>query len=105
MGVKHEIRHDLSPELLRKAVQKAAQTYCERYQKYQARAEWQGDDKVEVRFNVKGVKLAGRMDLKPDTIGMDMDVPFALRLFKNTALEAIEREVRVWIDRAKRGEL
>jgi hypothetical protein len=27
------------------------------------------------------------------------------RLFKNKALEVIEREVRSWIDKAKRGEL
>ena len=36
---------------------------------------------------------------------LDLDVPFVFRLFKSKAVEVIEREVRVWIDKAKRGEL
>lgn len=105
MGVKHEIRHDLPPDLLKKAVQKAADTYCEKYAKYHANAEWKGDNRVTVNFNVKGIKLAGTMDLQPHVIGMEMDVPFALRLFKKQALDAIENEVRKWVDRAKAGDL
>ena len=103
--MKHSIKHDLTPEQLRAAVRKFADVYVQRFQQYNATTAWLNDDQVEVRFNVKGVKLAGRLDLLPKEIGLDMDVPFALSLFKSKAMKTIEDEVKPWLDKAKRGEL
>lgn len=103
--MKHVIKHDLSPEQLRLAVRKFADVYCERFAEYNTTAEWQGEDKVEVCFKVKGIRLAGRLELLPNEIGIDMDVPLPLRLFKSRAVSAIEEEVAPWLAKAKAGEL
>ena len=103
--MRHLIKHDLSPEQLRLAVNKFAETYCERYQQYQTTAEWVSDQRVEVRFVVKGVRLSGTLELMPRDIGVDMEVPLLFRLFKGTAIKTIEETVQPWLDAAKRGEL
>ena len=103
--MKHSIPHDLNPEQLRAAVRKFAEVYVQRFQEYNATTEWLNDDQVEVRFKVKGVKLAGRLDLQPKEIGLDMDVPWAFNLFKSRAMKTIEDEVRPWLERAKQGDL
>jgi hypothetical protein len=103
--VRHVIKHDLTQEQLRLAVHRFADVYCQRFAEYNTTAEWLGQDRVEVRFKVKGVKLAGVLDLLPHEIGIDMDVPLPLRLFKGRAVAAIEEEVTPWLNRAKAGEL
>lgn len=103
--MKASIKHDLSPEQLRLAVRKFADAYVQRFAEYDANAAWLNEDQVEVRFRVKGVKLAGRLDLRPQEIGLHMDVPLPFHLFKSRAMRAIEEEVTPWLERAKRGEL
>jgi hypothetical protein len=103
--LRHTIKHELPPEQLRRAVSKFAEVYCERYKQYETSAEWRADDCVEVRFRVKGVKLSGRLELRPSEIGIDMDVPLPLRLFKSRAVQSIEETVKPWLAAAKRGEL
>ncbi len=103
--MRHSIKHDLSPDQLKLAVEKFAEVYCERFREYHTTAEWVRGDCVEVRFKVKGIKLAGKLSLLPKEIGIDMEVPLALRLFRSRALQAIEEEVRPWLERAARGDL
>ena len=103
--MKASIKHDLTPEQLRLAVRKFADAYVNRFAEYNAEAAWLNDDQVEVRFKVKGVRLAGRLDLRPREIGLHMDVPLAFHLFKGRAMRAIEEEVTPWLEKAKRGEL
>jgi hypothetical protein len=103
--VKGSIKHDLTPEQLRSAVRKFAEVYVQRFAEYNATAAWLSDDKVEVRFKVKGVSLAGQLELMPNEIGLDMKVPLPFQLFRSKALRTIEDEVKPWLERAKRGEL
>jgi hypothetical protein len=103
--LKASIKHDLTPEQLRAAVRKFADVYAERFQEYNATAAWLNDDEVEVRFKVKGVKLAGHMQLQPGDILLNMDVPLPFRLFQSRAMKTIEDQVRPWLEKAKRGEL
>ncbi len=103
--MKASIKHDLTPEQLRLAVRKFAEVYVRRFSEYQATAEWLNDDQVEVRFRVKGVRLAGRLDLQPKQLGLEMNVPLPFHLFKTRAMRAIEEEVTPWLEKAKRGEL
>lgn len=103
--MKASIKHDLQPEQLRLAVRKFSEAYTRRFAEYNAQAEWLNEDQVEVRFKVKGVRLAGRLDLKPREIGLEMNVPLPFQLFKSRAMKAIEEEVTPWLERAKRGEL
>ena len=103
--MKASIKHDLTPEQLRLAVRKFADAYVNRFAEYNAEAAWLNDDQVEVRFKVKGVRLAGRLDLRPREIGLNMDVPLPFHLFKSRAMRAFEEEVTPWLEKAKRGEL
>jgi hypothetical protein len=103
--LKGSIKHDLTPDQLRAAVRKFAEVYVQRFAEYKADASWLNDDKVEVRFRVKGVRLAGQLELKPKEIVLDMSVPLPFALFKSRALKAIEEEVTPWLVKAKNGEL
>jgi hypothetical protein len=103
--MRHSIKHALSPELLRLAVSKFAEVYCERFQEYGTTAEWKTADRMEVQFKVKGMRLTGALDLRPNEISIDMDVPLPFQLFKGRAVRAIEETVKPWLEQAARGEL
>jgi hypothetical protein len=96
--LKHSIRHDLPPEQLRQAARSFAETYCERFKEYQANVVWRNEDQLEVCFKVKGIALRAELTLAAREIGVEMHVPFALRLFRSRAIKAIEDEVRPWLD-------
>ena len=100
--MRHAIRHDLTPEQLRGALRKFADTYCERFREYQANATWQGEDRVQVDFKVKGIRLSAALTLEAREIGIQMDVPLPFKLFRSRAVRAIEEEVRPWLDEAAR---
>lgn len=103
--MKHAVKHDLSPELAKKALDKALESYKERFASYSPRAVWTTDKHVDVSFSAKGISLKGTIDLEPNQIVMDLDVPFLLRPFKNQALELVETQIQKWSEKAKRGQL
>jgi hypothetical protein len=103
--MRHSIKHALSPEQLRLAVSKFAEVYCQRFQEYGTTAEWKTEDRMEVQFKVKGIRLSGALDLRPDEISIDMDVPLPFHLFRSRAVKTIEETVQPWLDQAARGEL
>ena len=103
--MKHSVKHDLDVALAKKATQKAFESYAERFSEYSPNANWTTDTRCEVGFEVKGVKLSGVLEILPQEVAMDLDVPFIFRPFKNRALGLIESEVKTWIEKAKNGEL
>jgi hypothetical protein len=103
--MKHQIAHDLDASVAKEVAVRAFESYQKRFADYRPTMAWTGDQDARIEFNVKGLKLQGNIGIRPRAIELDLDVPFVFRLFKNKALEVIEREVRVWIDKAKRGEL
>lgn len=102
--MKHSIPHDLGKETAKKAALAALDAYKARFGKYNPTANWTGD-RAAISFTAKGITLRGSLEVLDKSIDMDLDVPFLLRPFKDTALGAVEREVTKWIDKAKRGEL
>ncbi len=103
--MKHTISHDLGLELAQKVAAAAFASYQQKYAKYDPQVRWQGDSRAEITFKVKLVKLKGEIDVSAECIEMDLDVPLMLRIFKDKAIRAIDREVRAWIEKAKAGEL
>jgi hypothetical protein len=103
--MKHLIRHDLDTPTARRAADRAFAEYRRRYEAYDPTLAWSGETRGDVSFAAKGIKLAGSIVLDPGTITMELDVPFLLRPFQKRALEVIEREVRIWLDKAKTGEI
>lgn len=103
--MKHTVPHDLEPDKARLVTDKALHAYKERFAEFNPEVRWQGDDRAEVEFKAKGVTMKGTFELRPGQIAMDMDVPFVFKLFQKKAIEVVEREIKEWIGRAKRGEL
>ena len=101
----HDVPHDLSFELAKKATEKAFDAYAARVAEYSPTATWTSERHADVSFRVKGVSLDGALEIKEQAIGMELDVPLLFRPFRKKALEIIEREVVEWIEKAKRGEL
>jgi hypothetical protein len=102
---KHVVKHDLSPELAKKATLEAWKSYSTRFAKYEPTSEWVTADKANVAFKVKGVVVTGTLELVPHAIEMQLEVPFLFRPFRKLALEVVEEEIREWIGKAKAGEL
>jgi hypothetical protein len=104
--MQHIIKHDLSPELAKKAANKAAEHYTEKWEKYDANVSWLSDTHAEIAFHVKGVHVVGTVDMQPGQVVVDMQkVPLLLRPFKNMALDVVQKTMEKWIDKAKAGEL
>jgi hypothetical protein len=103
--MKHQIAHDLEPSVAKEVAVRAFESYQKRFADYHPKLNWTGDKDARIEFNVKGMKLQGSIGIQPRTIDLDLDVPFVFRLFKSKAIDVIEREVRAWIEKAKRGEL
>ena len=99
------ITHDLDPELAKKAAQKAFAGYTERFERFAPTATWTGEQEAEIAFTVKGVKLQGKVDLKPAEIHLRLEVPLLFRPFRKKALHIIESQIEEWVARAKSGEL
>jgi hypothetical protein len=100
--MKHTIEHDLSDSEAKLATERAIAQYRERYAEYEPFLVWRDERRAELGFSVKGVKLKGSMDLRPGAVDVDLDVPLLMRPFKGVAIAAIDKEVRHFIEQAKR---
>jgi hypothetical protein len=104
--MQHIIKHDLSPELAKKAAENASEHYTAKWQKYDAKTTWLSDTKAEISFHVKGVSVAATIDMQPGQVVIDMQkVPLLLRPFRNMALDVVQKTMEQWIAKAKAGEL
>ncbi len=101
----HEVPHDLDLATAKRCVDKAFETYRARFADYSPTMTWSSDRVAQVGFSAKGIHLHGSIEIRPQTIGLELEVPFLLRVFKNRALEVIENEIRMWVGKAKAGEL
>ncbi len=102
--MKHVVHHGLGKDRARQVADKAFESYKQRFADYDPKANWVRDDRCEISFSVKGMKLDGSLEIDDQDIGMDLDVPFVLRPFKGKALGVIEDEIKKWVGKAKAGE-
>ena len=91
--------------LAHRCVEKAFETYSKRFADYSPTMTWASENLAKVGFCAKGLKLGGSIEIKPKTIQLELEVPFLLRIFKSKALEVIEEEIRMWVGKAKSGQL
>ena len=101
--MKHSVPHDLGHDRAKQVAESALATYAQKYANYQPRVTWTAANKAEISFKVKGMNLAGSLEVLDRSIDLDIDVPFLLRPFKNQALGVIEGEINDWIKKAKAG--
>jgi hypothetical protein len=103
--MKHSVPHDLGKEAAKRVATAAFDAYRAQYAKYNPTANWTSDSRADISFTAKGITLKGVLEVQPNSIDMDLDVPFLLRPFKAKAMSAIEGEITDWIGKAKRGEI
>ncbi|HMJ12346.1 MAG TPA: polyhydroxyalkanoic acid system family protein [Polyangiaceae bacterium] len=103
--MKHSVPHSLGQEKAKQVALAAIRSYSERFAKYTPTAQWLDEQRAAISFKVKGMTLSGKLQVNPNDIEMDLDVPFMLRPFKGTALGVIEEEMKKWIAKATAGEI
>jgi hypothetical protein len=103
--MKHVIDHDLDTTTARKVADRAFAEYKARFPNYEPNAHWVSDTRADISFNAKGIHIKGAMEITEKTIAMELDVPFLFRPFQKKAIEVIDREVRVWLGKAREGKL
>ncbi len=103
--MKHVIPHDLDMATAKRVADRAFAEYKSRFPDYHPSLVWANDQRADVAFNAKGVKLSGAMLIEARSIALDLDVPFLFRPFQKKAIEVIEREVNVWLEKARAGQL
>lgn len=103
--MKHRVPHDLGQDAARKATEAAWNAYSQRFAKYSPTCTWTTQNRADIGFTAKGIKLHGTIEVLPDGIDLDLDVPLLLRPFKGTAISVIDEEIKKWIGKSKNGEL
>jgi hypothetical protein len=103
--MKHTIETGLDQAMSKKAIGKAMEAYKARFAEYNPRFDWTSDDQGEFGFKAKGVSLGGTIRVRDKNIDVDMDVPFLFRIFQGKAMDVIQEQVMVWVEKAKKGEL
>lgn len=103
--IKHNFPHQLDDATAKKTVDCAFAWYKKQYPEYQPQLAWQSAQKAAVSFAAKGIQIKGVLTLAPQSVLMELDVPFVLRMFKGLALEKIEKEMTRWIAEAEAGRL
>jgi hypothetical protein len=103
--MKHLIKHDLSIPLAKQATEKAFEVYKARFAEYNPTFRWATDNKADISFNAKGITLKGSMTVVANQIELELDVPFLFKIFQGKAVDIIDAEVKVWIEKAKAGQL
>ena len=103
--MKHTVAHDLGREQAKRVAEAAWNSYSARFANYSPTCQWENDNKANIGFNVKGVKLDGSLEVNEKDIALDLDVPFLLRPFKGQAIKVIEEEIKAWIAKSKAGQL
>jgi hypothetical protein len=102
--MKHSVPHSLPIDAARAVAQKAIEAYQARFSEYHPTVRWVNDQIAEVSFNAKGVTLKGTFEILADRIDMDMEVPLLLRMFKQKAIDVVEKEIKSWLARAHEGQ-
>ena len=99
--MKHQVPHAVGQSKAKEIAIQALDSYQKRFAEYDPTCEWVSDYMAKIGFSVKGVKLAGSIDVLPSAFELDLDVPFLLRPFKGKALSVIEEEIKRWIAKAQ----
>lgn len=103
--MEHVIEHNLDIATAKKVADRAFEEYKAKYPDYEPTFRWVSDQRADLGFSAKGIKLKGAMEVAEKKISVELDVPFLLRPFKGKALDIIDREVKRWIGKAQAGEI
>ncbi len=103
--MKHSVAHDLGQDRARKVADAAFASYKQKLSKYRPETRWVDDQRAEISFSVKGIRLSGAVVVGPRAIDMELDVPLLFRPFRGVAMGIIEEEIKDWIQKARSGDV
>lgn len=103
--MKQTVPHDLQMDLARQAANAALTDFQRRFPHAHITPQWLSPDEAIVAFSLRGFRLNPRIRLRAGAIDVEMDIPFLARPFESRARARIERELAVWLDKARRGDL
>jgi hypothetical protein len=95
--IKHDIHHGLSVDQAKQAAQLALQEYTQRYADKGLNVRWTSDTRAEIEFTIKGTNVQALVDVLPEVLRVDAQVPFVFVPFKGLAVKAVETEAQKWI--------
>ncbi len=100
--MKHTIVHDLgSTEQARGVVEEAYGEYERRLASYDPKLTWVGQTQARIDFSVMGKSLSVTIDLTAHDLTVEGKLPLLFRPFQGKILSVLEREVRIWAERAR----
>ncbi len=99
--MKHSVAHDLPLDAAKQMAIEAIDGYTKKFIDYNPSVTWLSEQVAEVSFKAKGVTLKGTFEVLADRIDIDMEVPLLLRMFRQKAIDVIEREILRLVQRAK----
>lgn len=99
--IRHTIKTDLDFDRSKFALTQASKVYASRYPQYSPEFEWVKDAMAKFVFNVKGFIIKGHILVQDSILGIEMDVPLLALAFKDQAINLIESEIKIWVDKIK----
>jgi len=103
--MKKTIPTALNRERSKVVIGKAMEAYSARFAEYNPRFAWVSDDRAEFGFNAKGFTLTGTMVIYDQKVDVEMEVPFLFRVFEGRAMDVIQDQMKIWIDKENKGEI
>ncbi len=104
--MKHQIPHDLTPDLARRATRAALEGYRKQFPQFSPGGKWLDDDNAEVWFVTPVGRIEGTIAVQSRAVQLHLTkLPFAARVFRKQAIKIVEDEVKAWIQKAKEGKL
>jgi hypothetical protein len=92
--MKHILQHPLDLATSKEIAHRAFAQYQKHLAKYEPAMRWLGDQHAEVQFTAKGIHMTGRVEFRPGSVEIDLDVPLFFRPFRSIAIRVLERELR-----------
>lgn len=103
----HTITTGLDIDTAKKAIDKAFAAQKEQFPQYKPEFSWA--DTLVGQFSFKptaSMEITGKLTVFEENITLSFDkLPFLANMFKGTAIKMVEKEVQVWVEKAKNGQL
>lgn len=102
----HVIKTGLDIETQKSTLDKAFDEQLRKYPQYKPEFHWAKDvEGTEGRFSFRptpSLLVAGKLHVTEGQIGIEFTaLPFLAKMFKGKAIEMVEKEVQIWVEKAK----
>lgn len=103
--MKHAVPHNLGQKRAKQVTDAMLKAYKTKYSKYHPAGKWLSPNKASISFKTAGMTVSGVIEILPDKILIDFEVPFLFRPFSKKAIQVVEADIKSWIAKAKKGKV